>query len=155
MKVYLVQHGEAKSEEEDPQRRLTDKGIGEVQTVANFLRPLKLTVNAIWHSGKPRAQQTGELLAKAIGALDRIVQHEGLGPKDQVTATKEALEQTSGDVMIVGHLPFLGKLAALLVTGNEEAEIVEFHFGSVVCIEQRNHGKWKVAWMIRPALLNG
>jgi hypothetical protein len=30
MKVYLVQHGEAKSEEEDPQRRLTDKAIGEV-----------------------------------------------------------------------------------------------------------------------------
>ena len=121
MKVYLVQHGEAKSEEEDPQRRLTDKGIGEVQKVANFLRPLKLTVNAIWHSGKPRAQQTGELLAKAIGALDRIVQREGLGPKDQVTATKEALQQTSGDVMIVGHLPFLGRLVALLVTGNDRA----------------------------------
>jgi phosphohistidine phosphatase SixA len=97
----------------------------------NFLRPLKLTVNAIWHSGKPRAQQTGELLAKAIGALDRIVQREGLGPKDEVTATKEALQQTSGDVMIVGHLPFLGKLVALLVTGNEEAEIVEFHSGSI------------------------
>ena len=51
MKVYLVQHGEAKSEKEDPQRNLTDKGIDEVQKVANFLRPLKLTVNAIWHSG--------------------------------------------------------------------------------------------------------
>ena len=119
MKVYLVQHGEAKSEEEDPQRKLTDKGIGEVQKVADFLRPLKLTVNAIWHSGKPRAQQTGELLAKAIGALDRTVQR------------------------------------ALLVTSNEEAEIVEFQFGSVVCIEQRKDGKWKVAWMIRPPLLHG
>jgi len=155
MKVYLVQHGEAKSEEEDPQRRLTDKGIGEVQKVADFLRPLELPVDAIWHSGKPRAQQTGELLAKAIGALDRIIQREGLGPKDQVTATKEAVQQTSGDVMIVGHLPFLGKLVALLVAGNEETEIVEFHFGSVVCIEQRDDGKWKVAWMIRPALLQG
>ena len=155
MIMYLVQHGEAKSEEEDQERRLTEKGIGEVQKVANFLRPLKLTVNAIWRSGKPRSQQTGELLAKAIGTLDRIVQREGLGPKDQVTATKEALQQTSGNVMIVGHLPFLGKLVGLLVTGNEEAEIVEFHFGSVVCIEQRNDEKWKIAWMIRPALLQG
>jgi phosphohistidine phosphatase len=155
MNVYLVQHGEAKSEEEDPQRRLTDKGIGEVQKVANFLCPLKLTINAVWHSGKPRARQSAELLAKAIGALDRSVQQEGLGPKDQVTATKAKLEQTSGDVMIVGHLPFLGKLVALLVTGNEEDEIVEFHLGSVVCVEQRDGGKWKVAWMIRPALLHG
>ena len=68
MRVYLVQHGESKSEEEDPQRRLTDKGIGEVQNVADFLRPLKLTVDAIWHSDKARAQQTGELLAGAVWA---------------------------------------------------------------------------------------
>ena len=31
MRVYLVQHGESKSEEEDPQRKLTEKGIGDVQ----------------------------------------------------------------------------------------------------------------------------
>jgi phosphohistidine phosphatase len=153
MRVYLVQHGESKSEGEDPQRRLTDKGIGEVQKVANFLRPLKLSLDAVWHSGKARAQQTGELLAEAVGARDRVVQREGLGPKDQVATTKEALEQTGGDVMIVSHLPFLGKLVAVLVTGSEENEIVEFRFGSVVCIERRDDGKWKVAWMIRPALL--
>ena len=67
MRVYLVQHGESKSEGEDPQRRLTDKGLGEVQNVANFLRPLKIAVDAIWHSGKARAQQAGELLAEAVG----------------------------------------------------------------------------------------
>jgi phosphohistidine phosphatase len=67
MHVYLVQHGEAKSEEEDPQRRLTNKGIGEVQNVAMVLRSLKLAVDAIWHSDKARAQQTGELLAGRSG----------------------------------------------------------------------------------------
>jgi phosphohistidine phosphatase len=151
----LVQHGESKSEEEDPQRRLTDKGIGEVQKVANFLRPLKLGVDAIWHSGKARAQQTGELLAEAVGARDRVVQREGLGPKDKVATTKEALQQTGDDVMIVGHLPFLNKLVAVLVTSSEQNEIVEFRFGSVVCIERSDDGKWKVAWMVRPALLHG
>jgi phosphohistidine phosphatase len=155
MHVYLVQHGESKSEEEDPQRRLTDKGIGEVQKVANFLHPLKLAVDAIWHSGKARAEQTGELLAEAVGARDRVVQREGLGPKDKVATTKEALQQAGDDVMIVGHLPFLDKLVAVLVTGSEENEIVEFRFGSVVCIERRDDGKWKVAWMVRPALLHG
>ena len=138
MHVYLVQHGEAKSEEEDPQRRLTDKGIGEVQNVAKVLRPLKLAVDAIWHSDKARAQQTGELLAMAVWARDGLVQREGLGPKDQVAATKEALEQTGGDLMIVGHLPFLGKLVGLLVTGSDKNEIVEFRFGSVVCLERRD-----------------
>jgi phosphohistidine phosphatase len=155
MRVYLVQHGESKSEGEDPQRRLTDKGLGEVQNVANFLRPLKMAVDAIWHSGKARAQQTGELLAEAVGSRDRVLQREGLGPNDQVATTREALEQAGGDVMIVGHLPFLGKLVALLVTGSEEKEIVEYQVGSVVCIERRDGGKWKVAWMITPSLLHG
>jgi phosphohistidine phosphatase len=155
MRVYLVQHGESKSEEEDPQRRLTDKGIGEVQNVANFLRPLKLAVDAIWHSGKARAQQTGELLAEAVSARCHLLQREGLGPKDQVATTRDALEQIDGDLMIVGHQPFLGKIVALLVTGSEENEIVEYQVGSVVCIERRDDGKWKVAWMITPSLLNG
>jgi phosphohistidine phosphatase len=155
VRVYLVQHGRSKSEEEDPQRGLTDKGIGEVQNVADFLRPLELGVDAVWHSGKARAQQTGELLAEAVSARDRVVQREGLGPKDQVATTKQALERIGGDVMIVGHLPFLGKLVALLVTGSEENEIVEFQFCSVVCIERRDDGKWKVAWMITPALVHG
>jgi len=154
MRVYLMQHGESKSEEKDPQRRLTDKGIGEVQTVVDFLRPLKLAVDAVWHSGKARAQQTGELLAEAVGARDRVVQREGLGPKDQVATTKQALEKIGRDVMIVGHLPFLGKLVALLVTESEANEIVEFQFGGVVCIERRDREEWKIAWMITPALLH-
>jgi phosphohistidine phosphatase len=153
MNLYLVQHGESKSEEEDPERRLTDKGIAEVQRVANFLSRLKPAVTAVWHSGKPRARQTAELLAEAIGAQDRILQREGLAPKDKVAPTKKALEQTSGDLMIVSHLPFLSKLASLLVTGHEENEIVQFQFGSIVCLEERD-GKWIVAWMIRPALLD-
>jgi phosphohistidine phosphatase len=153
MCIYLVQHGESKSEEEDPQRHLTDRGIDEVRRVVDFLRPLELVVDAVWHSGKTRAQQTGELLAEVLRA--RLVERAGLGPKDQVTATKQALEQIDGNLMIVGHMPFLGKLAALLVTGSEENEIVEFQFGSVLCMECRDDVKWKVAWMITPALLHG
>ena len=155
MRVYLIQHGQSKPEEEDPQRRLTAKGISEVQNVAKFLRPLKLAVDAIWHSGKARAQQTGELLVEAVLARDGVIRREGLAPKDRVATTKKALEQTGRDIMIVGHLPFLGKLIALLVTGSEEDEVVEFQFGSVVCIERTDDGKWKVAWMITPALLQG
>jgi phosphohistidine phosphatase len=152
MRVYLVQHGEAKSEEQDPQRHLTDSGIDEVRRVADFLRPLELVVDTVWHSGKTRAQQTGELLAEVLRT--RLEQRAGLGPKDQVAATKEALERTGGNLMIVGHLPFLGKLAALLVAGTEENEIVKFQFGCVLCLERHDGEKWKVAWMITPALLH-
>jgi hypothetical protein len=32
---------------------------------------------------------------------------------------------------------------------------VEFQFSSVLCMECRDDVKWKVAWMITPALLHG
>ena len=57
--------------------------------------------------------------------------------------------------MIVGHLPFLGKLVALLVTGSEKNEIVEFGFGGVVCVDRRDDKKWRIAWMVTPSLLPG
>ena len=89
MRVYLVQHGESKSEEEDPQRRLTDKGIGEVQSVAKVLRALKLAVDAIWHSDKARAQQTGELLAGAVWARDGLVQRKALAQRTRSPQRKK------------------------------------------------------------------
>ena len=124
MRVYLVQHGESRPEEEDPQRRLTDEGVRNVQNVARFLRPLGLKLETIWHSGKHRAQQTAEILVGAVSASQGMLQRNDLAPKDPVAPVKQAIEQSAGDLMIVGHLPFLGKLAALLAADNEETEIV-------------------------------
>ena len=69
MHVYLVQHGKAKSAEEDPNRGLSDEGRNEVQRVAEFLSELRITVSLIQHSGKTRAEETAHLLARASAAL--------------------------------------------------------------------------------------
>jgi len=55
--------------------------------------------------------------------------------------------------MIVGHLPFLGRLAALLLTGNADKEVVAFQFGCVVCLNGDDAGRWKLEWMMVPKLL--
>jgi len=55
--------------------------------------------------------------------------------------------------MIVGHLPFLGRLAALLLTGNADNEVVAFQFGCVVCLSGDDSGRWKLEWMMVPELL--
>ncbi len=51
--------------------------------------------------------------------------------------------------MIVGHLPFLGKLAALLVADNEETEIVAFRFGCVVCVERIEQRRFRMNLIVR------
>ena len=157
MQIYLVQHGESKPEEIDPERRLTEGGARAVQRVADFLRMSGgLEVDTIWHSGKPRAQETAELLGPATHAGEgAIMQHDGLAPKDAVEPIQRELEQESSNVMIVGHLPFLGRLAALLLTGNADNDVVAFQFGCVVCLKRGDSGRWKLEWMMVPELLGG
>jgi len=155
MQIYLVQHGESKPEEIDPQRGLTENGAGAVQKIANFLRTSGgVEADTVWHSGKPRAQQTAELLAPATRAgAEAVMHHDGLAPKDTVEPIKRELEQGNSNVMIVGHLPFLGRLAALLLTGNADNEVVAFQFGCVVCLSGDDSGRWKLEWMMVPELL--
>jgi phosphohistidine phosphatase len=53
---------------------------------------------------------------------------------------------------LVGHLPFMARLASLLLTRDPKAEIVAFQPGTVLCLEGEG-GTWRVAWMLRPELL--
>jgi phosphohistidine phosphatase SixA len=57
--------------------------------------------------------------------------------------------------MIVGHEPFLGKLAARLVTGRSSTPMLALGKPSVACLEHDGGGKdgWRVAWVIGPEQL--
>ena len=148
MRLYLVQHGEAKSKEQDPQRHLTEKGLRDVQKAADFVKALALTADAIWHSGKARAAQTAEILASAIAVSQGVLQREGLAPNDPIAPIATELSSLDEEVMIVGHMPFLGKLGSGLVAGDESADIIAFRQGGVVCLERNEDNIWRVKWMI-------
>ena len=66
MELYLVQHGEAKPESEDPERPLTDRGEETVRRMAAWAAQVGLKVDEIRHSGKRRAEQTASLLAERL-----------------------------------------------------------------------------------------
>ena len=66
MKLYLIQHGEAKSEAEDPERSLTTKGLEEVRKVSKVGKALNIRPSMVYHSGKIRAQQTAEMIAGGL-----------------------------------------------------------------------------------------
>ena len=153
MKLYLVQHAKAASEQVDPQRGLTEEGRGEIEKVAAFIKPLNLCVDCLWHSGKKRAEQTAEVLAEVIKISKTQTAHNGLGPTDDVTALKDELVSASSDIMVVGHLPFLSKLASLLLAGAESANTVAFKNGGIVCLERCERNQWQLDWMVIPELI--
>ncbi|MFQ5929446.1 MAG: phosphohistidine phosphatase SixA [Acidobacteriota bacterium] len=153
MRVYLVQHGKSKSKEEDPSRSLTQEGIGESTRIGEFLAQIGLSVSAIRHSGKTRAEQTASLLGRGIGEGIGIEQSEGLAPLDDPQVMTESLNRICEDVMLVGHLPHLERLASTLLTGKPGHNPVQFKNSGVVCLE-RSEGKWwSLVWAITPELL--
>jgi len=153
MRLYLVQHGEAKPESVDPDRSLTDKGRHDVEKIASFMRPMGLSVRSMWHSGKTRAVRTAELLASGLTPVEGILQRDDLAPNHPIEPVKRDILDEAEDIAIVGHLPFLSKLSASLVTGRELPEVIAFRQGGIVCIEQGEDQAWRVAWMIVPEIL--
>ena len=153
MEIYLVQHGEAKPETEDPARPLTDKGKEVVESVARHVAPLGVEVAQVLHSGRLRAKQTAELLAQYLSPPQGVKEEKGLGPSDDPQEAKRLIQQAERPLMIVGHLPHLSKLASLLILGTPDKEVIKFTMGGVVCLSQRN-GNWLVEWALIPKLVH-
>jgi len=153
MKLYLIQHGEAKSEAEDPERSLAARGEKEVISVSRVASGLNINPSQIYHSGKLRAKQTAEMIARALKIPDLPVQPvQGLNPSDDVRPWAERISKEKEDLMIVGHLPFLEKLTSFLLCGNENARLVLFRYGAIVCLDQKEDKGWAVRWILTPEM---
>lgn len=153
MRVYLVQHAEARPKSEDPDRNLSDRGIADARKMAAFLKPLAISVRAVWHSGKARAEATATHLAEGVEADEGVVQHSGLKPNDSVEPIRDELEKMDKDVMIVGHLPFVNRLVSLLAAGSDSADIAAYQPGGIVCLARGESGPWQIQWMAVPDLM--
>ena len=116
MQLYLVQHGQAKTKEEDPERPLTDQGVDDASGVARRavddlgVRPARLL-----HSGKTRARQTADIWGGLLGAA--VEEVDALAPNDDPTTWQAQVAAEADDLLLVGHLPHLARLAGLLHAG--------------------------------------
>ena len=152
MKLYLVQHGEALDKAIDPDRPLSEHGHRDIDRLAGFLEGRR-RVSRVLHSGKSRARQTADRLQQAMAPDGMAEAVSGLGPNDTVAPWQQMLTGLNEDQLVVGHLPFMDRLVALLVSGDEHASLVEFRPGSMACLESDDKGHWRILWMIRPELL--
>ena len=150
MRLYLVRHGEAKSEQEDPERPLSSRGREEVDRVSRAAAKKGMVASRIVHSDKLRAKQTAEILARNIIPSEGICEINGLGPEDDPSLTKAELEASGKSLIVVGHLPHLNRLAAMLLNGNSSAQMLDLPTACVVCLSRRKK-EWKVNWTMDPA----
>jgi phosphohistidine phosphatase len=154
MFVYLVQHAEAKSEQEDPSRSLSEKGIHDMKKVASYISHYKLKIHMIFHSSKVRAKQTAEVLSEHLNPAQGISEVDGLAPLDESGIWAQRLLDVPDDIMLVGHLPHLDKLASLLLCGDKDKHVISFRMAGIVCLKRTDTGSYELQWIVTPDIIN-
>lgn len=152
MKLYFVQHGLALTSEEDPVRPLSEEGSRQVKDVANLLKSAGVRLDNVYHSGKTRAMETAELFSEVLYGGREVNAVDGMAPNDEVASFAENIGPNGS--MYVGHMPFIGKIVSLLVTGDENADVIQFINGCVVCLE-KIEDSFRIVWHVVPSLCGG
>lgn len=115
MDLLLWRHAEAEDGEDDLKRRLTERGEKQARVMAKWIREHQPRDLRIIVSPAVRTQQTAAALKLPFETQRKI------GPEACVSELIAASSwpQASGAVLIVGHQPSLGRMAALLLAGHE------------------------------------
>jgi phosphohistidine phosphatase len=158
MEVYLMQHGEAFSEEADPERSLTPDGESQIGKTGRALREMGVACDLVVTSPKKRARQTAEIVAKQIQfPADDIKTTETLQPK---SAAYEAIAflrayENKRSVLVAGHLPSLGEIASTLLAEGVGVRI-HFEMGGVcrIDVDLLQAGPGELRWYLVPDQLN-
>jgi phosphohistidine phosphatase len=115
MDLILWRHAEAEVGENDMARRLTHRGEKQARQMAVWLRerlPKELRIIA---SPAVRTQQTAKALELPFETSRKLAPEAGVADLLAATGWPDA----RGAVVVISHQPTLGRLAALLLSGQE------------------------------------
>jgi len=118
MDLILWRHAEAEDAAAglpDGKRRLTQRGEKQARSMAKWLAPRLPARLRILVSPAERTQQTAHALALPFELEPRI----GVGADPAELLAAAGWPEQSDAVLLVGHQPSLGNLAALLLAGQE------------------------------------
>jgi phosphohistidine phosphatase len=153
MRLYFLRHTSAsESAPSDAERELTAEGREEARIAGAALAELGAKPSYIFSSPLVRAQQTAEIVAKALGRDGNI---EALDELTNDVSTSSLLNELKrrdpgNEVLLVGHMPSLSEHVAALI-GARNADGLPFGKGGVACVEvdQLRTGHGRLQWIMR------
>jgi phosphohistidine phosphatase len=119
-----------------------------VAAIAQALRARAVEVAEIRHSGLARARETAEILARVLGPGATVRAVSGLEPEDDPDVARDELDLAREPLMLVGHLPHLGRLASGLL-GSQDGELPSFTPGTALGLARVGDG-WRLDLLLRP-----
>ncbi|MBI5891351.1 MAG: histidine phosphatase family protein [Nitrosomonadales bacterium] len=116
MELILWRHAEAEEGTPDAMRPLTEKGRRQAERMAHFISGRLPPNTRILVSPALRAQQTAAALSGHFITAPNI----GIHATPQTAVATAGWPMAGGAVMLVGHQPWMGELAAFLMTGHAD-----------------------------------
>src|SRR5262249_9432368 len=123
MELYILRHGLAgQHKSSDPEvdrlRPLTPAGRKKMRRIGAVMRAMDLSIDLILSSPYTRAIQTADLVARELKLRKVLKFCEPLGAEgDPRELIKELVRRAPKSVMVVGHEPYLSRLASVLLSG--------------------------------------
>jgi phosphohistidine phosphatase len=117
VRVYLVRHAQAAAGEPDEIRPLTPDGRAAARDLGSRLAAEGVRPDAVLSSPLLRARETAAELARALHAESET--DERLAPGADAHALREAVAGRGESVVVVGHQPDCGRIAAA-ISGDAE-----------------------------------
>jgi phosphohistidine phosphatase len=115
MRLFLVRHADALPGEPDELRQLSPDGREAARNLGQRLARDGVRPDAILTSPLLRARETGDALAAALGC--ETEPHDALAPGATTDRVRLAIADRGDTVMVVGHQPDCGQIAAELGDG--------------------------------------
>jgi phosphohistidine phosphatase len=119
----LLRHGHALPADEggDDLRRLSPRGRADLEHLAGRLKTIGWHPDRVFTSPLARARESALVTLRGAAPDRRPEPMEALRPEShpsEVVAALEAEGATTGHLLLVGHQPLMGLLAALLIAGS-------------------------------------
>jgi phosphohistidine phosphatase len=149
MELILWRHAEAEDGSPDSERVLTAKGQKQADKMAAFLRSRLPKDTRILVSPATRTQQTARALTKHFSTEPSV----GTGASARDILKTAGWPDGEGTVLVVGHQPTLGQVAARLLADSSEG--LSIKKGAVWWFSQRteNGGQAELRLAIAPESL--
>ena len=145
--LLLVHHGDAVGPHIDPMRPLSSPGRLATEQLAAAAAARGVRPDLFWHSGKLRARQTAEIFWKACNPLASFAATRGLQPDDPPRWLCDQLAGDTRNIVLVGHMPHLPRLLAVMLTGHDATSMTSFPQHGCVALEPE-HDRWKEMWRL-------
>ncbi len=153
MKLYFFRHAHAEPHgtRDDHDRKLTAEGVHAATTAAKVMKALNILPLTIYTSPRERALHTANIAAAILNASVLVSEEVNFGFDANAVERLLASRKQHGDVMFVGHEPYMSETIRQITSGI--IELKKAGFARVDVEPSVSPLRGTLVWLVSPKIV--